>query len=181
LAESGKTYPRAILLGPWMLARNSPQPLFHSNLYVDLDQKLRCSSSMLSFAQSITLAVLIALMSGCATQETPEQRAQRIEPILAAAGFRAHPADSPVKLQKLQAMTPLKVRFTPKDGKMHYWFADPVYCTCLYTGGQDAYEHYQQLRLQQKTVEQEQETAEMNESAASEEMDFGAWGGPFLY
>ena len=136
---------------------------------------------MRSFAQSITLAVLIALLSGCATQETPEQRAQRIEPMLAAAGFRAHPADSPAKLQNLQAMTPLKVRFTAKDGKMHYWFADPVYCTCLYTGGQDAYEHYQQLRLQQKTAEQEQETAEMNESAASEEMNFGAWGGPFLY
>ena len=127
----------------------------------------------------IALAVPIVLLSACA--ETPQQRAQRIEPILAAAGFRAHPADSPAKLQHLQAMTPLKVKFTPKDGKMRYWFADPVYCTCLYTGGQDAYEQYEQIRLQQKTAEQEQETAEMNESTAAEEMDLGAWGDPFLY
>lgn len=138
---------------------------------------------MLSFVRSVTLVVLIALLSGCATQETPVQRAQRIEPMLAAAGFKPHPADSPTKVQSLQARTPLKVSFTPKDGKMHYWFADPVYCNCLYTGNQDAYAHYQQLRLQQKNAEQAQETAEMNESAASEEqMDFGAWGGgPFLY
>jgi hypothetical protein len=136
---------------------------------------------MPSLAQSITLAILIALPSGCATQETPEQRAQRIEPILAAAGFRAHPADSTAKLQNLQVMTPLKVRFTPKDGKIQYWFADPVYCKCLYTGDPDAYEHYQQLRLQQKIAEQERETAELNESAAFEEMNFGVWGGPFFY
>ena len=125
---------------------------------------------------AIMLAVLIALLSGCSTQETPEQRAQRIEPLLAAAGFRAHPADSPAKLQNLKAMAPLKVSFMPKDGKMHYWFADPVYCTCLYTGGPDAYAHYEQLRLQQKTVEEERETAELNESAASEEIDSGIWG-----
>jgi hypothetical protein len=124
---------------------------------------------MRSFTRSIFLAVLIALLSGCATQETPEQRAQRIEPMLAAAGFRAHPADSPAKLQNLQAMTPLKVRFTTKNGKVHYWFADPVFCTCLYTGNQDAYEHYQQLRLQQ---------TEEQEAPAEEPIDinFGSWG-----
>lgn len=133
------------------------------------------------------LAALIALLCGCATQETQEHRAQRIEPMLAAAGFHAHPADSPDKLQSLKAMTPqLKVSFTPKDGKMHYWFADPVVCNCLYTGNQDAYSRYQQLRLQQKAAAQAQETAEMNEEAAqSEEMNFGGfagpWSGAFMY
>jgi predicted component of type VI protein secretion system len=131
---------------------------------------------MLSFTQSIALAALIALLSGCATQETPEQRAQRIEPVLAAAGFRAHPADSPAKLQNLQAMTPLKVRSTIENGKLHYWFADPVYCACLYTGNKDAYEHYQRLRLQQKKAEQEKET---EERAEDEEINLEPWGPPY--
>lgn len=140
---------------------------------------------MRSLAKSIMLAVLIALLSGCATQETPEQRANRIEPMLAASGFRAHPADTPAKQQSLQAMTPLKLQFMPKDGKVHYWFADPVVCNCLYTGNQDAYARYEQLRIQQQALQQEQKTAELNESAAeSEELDFGPfgpWGGAFFY
>jgi len=147
---------------------------------VDLGQTIGCSPAMLSFAQSIMLAVLIALLSGCATQETPEQRANRIEPMLAASGFRANPADTPARQQSLQAMTPLKLQFVPKDGKMHYWFADPVVCNCLYTGNQDAYARYEQLRLQQKALQQQQETAEMEESAAqSDEMTFGGFGGPW--
>lgn len=128
---------------------------------------------MRSFRQSIILAVLIAMLSGCATKETPQQRAQRIEPMLAAAGFRAHPADSPAKLQNLQAMTPLKVRSTAKNGRVHYWFADPVSCRCLYTGDQNAYEHYQQPRQQQK---QEAETEERTED---EEIDLEPWGPPY--
>lgn len=77
--------------------------------------------------------------------------------------------ESEAKLQNLQAMTPLKVSFTTKNGKVHYWFADPVFCTCLYTGDQDAYEHYQQLRLQQ-TEEQEVPAEEPID------IDFGSWG-----
>jgi hypothetical protein len=128
---------------------------------------------MLSLRQSIALAALIALLSGCATQETPEQRAQRIEPMLAAAGFRAHPADTPAKLENLKAMTPLKVRSTAKNGELHYWFADPVHCACLYTGNQNAYEQYQQLRLKQKQEEETEERAE------DEEINLEPWGAPY--
>jgi hypothetical protein len=65
---------------------------------------------------------------------------------------------------------------------MRYWFADPVYCQCLYVGNEDAYDRYQQLRLQQKVANEQEETAQLNESAASQEqMNFGLWGDPFFY
>ena len=125
---------------------------------------------------------MIFFLTACATQETPTQRAQRIEPLLAAAGFHVHPADTPARVANLQTLTPLKVSFAPKDGKMRYWFADPVYCQCLYVGNQATYDRYQQLRLQQKLAEEQQETAQINESAAmQEQMDFGMWNDPFFY
>jgi hypothetical protein len=130
----------------------------------------------------VGVILMIALLMGCATQETPTQRAQRIEPMLAAAGFHVHPADTPARVANLQTLTPLKVSFAPKDGKMRYWFADPIYCQCLYVGNEETYDRYQQLRLQQKLAEEQQETAQINESAAmQEQMDFGMWNDPFFY
>jgi len=111
------------------------------------------------------------------------QRAQRIEPLLSAAGFHMQPADTAAKQQALQGLTPLKVRFYPYNGKMHYWFADPVYCDCLFVGNEKAYQQYEQIRLQQQAVQTERQTAEINEEAAQQEqMDFGVWPGePFFY
>ena len=65
------------------------------------------------------------------------QRAQRIEPMLSPAGFHMQPADTPAREQTLEGMTPLKVRFYPYNGKMHYWFADPVYCNCIFAGNRE--------------------------------------------
>jgi hypothetical protein len=130
--------------------------------------------------RSVGAVLAFISLAGCA--ETPVQRAHRIEPMLAAAGFHVHPADTPARLANLQAMTPLKVNSVPKDGKMRYWFADPVLCHCLYVGNQETYDRYQQLRLQQNLANEERETAQMNESAAEQEqMDFGMWGDPFFF
>jgi hypothetical protein len=120
--------------------------------------------------------------AGCATQETPMQRAQRIEPMLSAAGFHMKPTTNAAQQATLQGMTPLKVRFYPLNGKMHYWFADPVYCDCLFVGNDDAYQRYEQIRLQQQDVQAQERAAEMNEDAAQEEqMNWMMWPGePFL-
>ena len=110
------------------------------------------------------------------------QRAQRIEPMLSAAGFHMKPTTTPAQQATLQGMTPLKVRFYPLNGKMHYWFADPVYCDCLFVGNEEAYQRYEQIRLQRQDVQAQERTAEMNEDAAQEEqMNWMMWPGePFL-
>jgi hypothetical protein len=137
---------------------------------------------MHSTTSRIAWLLILMTFAGCATQETPTQRAQRIEPMLAAAGFHVHPADTPQRLANLQGMTPLKISFMPKNGKMRYWFPDPVYCQCLYVGNEDAYDRYQQIRLRQKVANEEEETAQMNESAAAQEqMDFGMWPDPYFF
>ena len=119
---------------------------------------------------------------GCATQETPTQRAERIEPLLSAAGFHMTPASTPSQQNALKTMTPLKVRYYPYKGKLHYWFADPDYCDCLFIGNQTAYDHYEKIRIQQQDVKAEERSAELNEEAAQQEqMDWTLWPGPFFY
>ncbi|HLW71182.1 MAG TPA: hypothetical protein VKS22_11240 [Candidatus Binataceae bacterium] len=117
---------------------------------------------------------LTTLLVGCA--ETPTQRANRIEPMLAASGFRLHPADTPERLDDLKWRPALKVRYSTRNGKIFYWFADPTVCRCLYVGSPEDYQKYEELRLQQQTVEREESAAEMNEDAALQERsDFMMW------
>jgi hypothetical protein len=140
--------------------------------------------SILSRLAVLCLAAFALVTTlGCATQETPMQRAQRIEPMLSAAGFHMKPTTTPAQQATLQGMTPLKVRFYPYNGKMHYWFADPVNCDCLFVGNEEAYQRYEQIRLQQQDIHAQEQAAQMNEEAAQQEqMNFMMWPGePYLY
>jgi len=122
---------------------------------------------------------VIALLAGCA--ETPQQRAERIEPMLAAAGFHMLAADTPDRIAETQRLTPLKVRYYLDNGKPRYWFNDPVNCHCVYVGGQKNYQQYEQIRLRQQAAQQEAQAAEMNEEAAQQEqMNMMLWPGPFM-
>jgi len=104
--------------------------------------------------------------------------------MLSAAGFRIIPVDTPAKTQILKSLPPLKVNYyLGKGGVPRYWLADPYECRCLYLGDQAAYQHYENLRLQNRIIRQQQETAEENlEASQNMQMDmmspFGAGFGP---
>jgi hypothetical protein len=117
----------------------------------------------------IVFAIMATMLFGsCAV--SPQERAQHLDPMLVAAGFKEYPADSPQKTQTLQNLPPLKMRqYTGRDGTMHYWLADPYGCQCIFHGGPDAYQRYEALKLQDKMVREQQEAAEEN-MAASENM-----------
>jgi len=125
---------------------------------------------------SILFVLMVSLTStGCATQqETPIERALRIEPMLSGAGFHLLPADTPARKAQLQSLTPLELRFTPHNGKMQYWFADPYYCDCIFSGNEEAYEAYERIREQQGIANEEEMTAQMNEAVLQENMTFMA-------
>jgi hypothetical protein len=125
----------------------------------------------------LAATILVGLWACSIFQETPQQRAERIEPMLSAAGFKMKQADTPERVAKLNSLPSLKVRYTPKDGKFIYWLADPKFCNCLYVGDEAAYQQYQKLRLQAQIAQQQRDTAEMNQEAAMDaEMNWGMWG-----
>jgi hypothetical protein len=126
-------------------------------------------------------AIVSLMLHGCA--ESVQHRAQRLEPMLSAAGFQMLPADTPQREQALTSHTPLKMRYHFSNGKPHYWFADPYVCNCVYVGNEAEFQKYQQLKLQEQMVQREQVAAEMNENAAEQEQfNFMMWpGSPFFY
>src|SRR5690242_18349827 len=120
------------------------------------------------YRRAARILLIAALLAACsAFQETPVQKAQRIDPVLSASGFRMVPADSPGKQQVLASTPPLTMRYyVTKKGKPRYFFADPYECNCLYEGDEKAYQRYQYLRLQQKLVKEQEQAAELNQDAA---------------
>jgi hypothetical protein len=131
-------------------------------------------------------AAVVALAGGvflgCAALNpppTPQQRAERIEPMLAAAGFKMLVADTPAKIASLDALPAATVRYyTNKKGQRQYWFADPFVCKCLYLGDDAAYGRYENLKLQKQIADEQQQAARENLEAAQDmELDgLGPWG-----
>jgi hypothetical protein len=103
--------------------------------------------------------------------------------MLSAAGFHMVAADTPARADELNSMTPLKMRYFSQGGRMHYWFADPVVCHCLFVGNEKAYQRYQQIKLQERMQQQAAETAMLNEDAAEQEqMNMTTWPvAPYFY
>ncbi len=140
-------------------------------------------------ATAVLLATAALSIVGCASlskigKPTPQERAQQLEPMLSAAGFAMLPADTPARMDQLSTLPPLTVSYyVGRTGKLHYWMADPKFCKCLYLGNEQAYQRYEQMRMQEKFEQKENESAEDNLAAAQEEeMDmqmemFNPYGG----
>ncbi len=124
--------------------------------------------------------LLLVVLAGCALfGPTPKEKAAKIEPMLAAAGFRAIPADTPEKMARLEQLQPVRLTYSIRGGTPHYWYADPYRCKCLYVGDEVRYQRYEALRVQTDIAASEKATALMEEDAASvdEQMDYFVPGG----
>ena len=119
-------------------------------------------------------AILALIIGGCA--ETPQQKAEHIEPLLSAAGFHMHPADTPERESALKALTPYKMRYYTKHGALRYWYADPGYCDCIYIGREKNYQQFEKLRVEQRMASEQAQAAQLNEETVQqEEMNLSFW------
>src|SRR5262249_954542 len=66
---------------------------------------------------------------------------------LETAGFHRIPADTPEKREQLDRMAAYTLRRSMREGKPHYWWADPAGCRCLYVGSETAYRRYENREL----------------------------------
>jgi hypothetical protein len=122
-------------------------------------------------AVAVLAAVLgVAALSGCVS--TRQVVAQN-EDNLAAAGFLVRPANTPERQAMLNKLPPHRFVKRVRDDTVHYVYADPLVCDCLYVGNQQAYSRYQRY-LQQKQLADEQETTA--QMYADPVWNWGAWG-----
>ena len=123
------------------------------------------------------IAAISAALAGCGSIQppppTPEQQAEQLEPMLAAAGFRMLPADTPERQQQLESLLPLQVLYyVGKTGTLHYYMADPSYCKCMYVGSEENYQQYEKMKLNQQLQAKEGEISRENlEAIQMEDMD----------
>jgi hypothetical protein len=124
-------------------------------------------------------AALVAI-SLAACSETPTEKAQRLDPLLSAAGFQMIPANTAKKQEIASSLPPLKLNYYwGRDGKPHYWLNDPYDCHCVYTGSAKDYQRYQNLRIQQQIAQREEEAASLNQDAAMQMNTFNPFWFPY--
>lgn len=115
----------------------------------------------------LPLALAAALLTGCAAIQRAENNST--EQLLAAAGFRVLPADTPQRQAKLAELKPYTISRQIKGNQVFYIYPDDQNNFVL-VGNQAAYSKYQNLVVQQQISNQ-------NLMAAQMETMPGMWGG----
>jgi hypothetical protein len=109
-----------------------------------------------------SLLLIAIACSGCATVNqlaaaSPADQAQKIDPMLSAAGFKQLPASTPQQMERLKSLPPLKLGYYVDDnGGAKYWLADPDNCRCLFHGDEMAYQQYENMKLESQMADQQQ-------------------------
>jgi hypothetical protein len=128
------------------------------------------STSCLRPAAAMALLLGILVSAGC---ETQQQRITEHEDKLAAAGFIVRPANTPERKEMLSRLPPHQFVQRVNGDSVHYVYADPLVCGCLYVGSQQAYSQYREQELQQHLADEKQMTAQMYQDSA---WSWNAWG-----
>jgi hypothetical protein len=119
----------------------------------------------------VTLVILGSLTA--AACESPKQKIANKEDMLAAAGFKFKPIDSPARQAAIRQMPPNKFARQVRDGRVFYIYPDPTVCGCLYVGDQRAYGTYRANILAKSLADEQAMTASEMDMA----WDWGPWGG----
>ena len=132
---------------------------------------------MLTPSRDVTRAIapVVAVVSlfALAACETPQQQVSAKEGDLAAAGFIVHPANTPQRVAMLHQLPADHFVQRTHGDTVHYVYADPLVCNCLYVGTQQAYAQYKLHMQQQRLADEQQLTAQMY---SDPNWNWGAWG-----
>jgi hypothetical protein len=126
---------------------------------------------MTRIGTTLTALGLCAIAAAC---QSPQQKIAGKEDLLAAAGFKFIPANTPQRQASFQQLPAHKFSRQVRDGRVFYVYPDPTVCVCLYVGDQQAYATYRKNMFEKQLADENAMTA--NEMAMNE-WDWGPWGG----
>jgi hypothetical protein len=119
---------------------------------------------------AIVAGIALGSLTAC---ESQQQQVQDREDLLAAAGFIVRPANTPERQDMLHRLPPHTFVQRVNGDVVHYVYADPLVCGCLYVGTQQAYNQYKANQLQQHLADEQQMTAQTYSDAS---WNWSAWG-----
>jgi hypothetical protein len=128
------------------------------------------ASQKLKYVTLASVLLAVAALSACRSQQ---QIVTQREDNLAAAGFIVRPANTPERQVMLHRLPPHQFVQRINGNNVHYVYADPLVCGCLYVGTQQAYNQYKLHQQQQHLADEQQMTASMYSDPA---WNWGAWG-----
>jgi hypothetical protein len=121
----------------------------------------------------LSLLLSIGAIAACQTQQ---QIVSAHEDNLAAAGFVVRPANTPERQAMLNRLPPHQFVQRVNGDTVHYVYADPLVCGCLYVGTQQAYNQYKRDQQQKNLADEQQMTAQSYSDAAWNWNAWGPWG-----
>jgi hypothetical protein len=98
------------------------------------------------------------------------------EDALAAAGFVVRPANTTDRIAMLNRLPPHQFVQRVNGDTVHYVYADPLVCGCLYVGTQQAYSQYRLHQQQQHLADEQLMAAQTYSDAAWNWNVWGPWG-----
>jgi hypothetical protein len=137
-------------------------------------EEIRRSKSVCEVALGCLFALiaLTMMMTGCASQGK-WTAADQTQVDLGSCGFTWKIADTPEKMQHLEALPQRQIVPHQKDGKIYYVYADARDCKCVYIGDEKAYQQYKQF-VAEKRMDRKADIAA--EQTAIMSMDPNFWG-----
>jgi hypothetical protein len=132
-------------------------------------------SGAITIRRTLACGPAVALMmsiGGLAACQFQQQAVIQQEDNLAAAGFVVRIANTAERQAMLNRLPPNQFVQRVNGNVIHYVYADPIACGCLYIGSQQAYDRFRQNQRLDFVGEQKM-AAQMYYDAA---WNWGAWG-----
>jgi len=139
--------------------------MMNSNRLLDVNQ-----TRMSRYGMLVGLLLGVSFLAACQTQQ---QIVSEHEDNLAAAGFIVRPANTPERQAMLKRLPPHQFVQRVSGDTVHYVYADPLVCGCLYVGTQQAFAQYKLHEQQQNLADEQLMTAQ---TYADPAWNWGAWG-----
>lgn len=136
--------------------------------YLNATQRRKC--------RRVTLVGLVLGLAALAACQTQQEAVMHREDNLAAAGFTVRPANTPERQAMLKRLPPNQFVQRANGDTVHYVYADPLVCGCLYVGTQQAYNQYKRDQQQKNLADEQQMTAQMYSDPAWNWNAWGPWG-----
>jgi hypothetical protein len=131
------------------------------------------SSNRSRYGMVVGLLLGMGVLAACQTQQ---QIVSEHEDNLAAAGFVVRPANTPERQAMLNRLPPHKFVQRVSGDTVHYIYADPLVCGCLYVGTQQAFAQYKLHQQQQNLADEQLMTAQTYSDPAWSWNAWGPWG-----
>ena len=139
-----------------------------------MDRRLGLLNEEEAMGKVVSTLAILGLGAALAACQTTQSSIGNKEDMMAAAGFKFVPANTPARQASFRQLPSHKFSRQIRDGRIFYVYPDPTVCVCLYVGDQNAYAAYRKNMFDKQLADENAMTAQEMDMYS---WDWGPWGG----